>query len=104
MQGEVIRVKFTDGDEALRDRVRTVADRWTAPDMAQLTLEWVDDDADADIRIAFMEATARGRISAPSAGTFPTDQPTMNYGWLDADSPEDESGAWCCTSSATRSA
>ena len=90
VQGEVIRVKFTEGDDALRDRVREVADRWTAPGMAQLTLEWVDDDADADVRVAFMEGDGSWSYLGTQCRDIPADQPTMNYGWIDADSDEAE--------------
>jgi len=90
LQNEVIRVKFTQGDEALRDRVRTVAERWTGPDMAQLTFEWVDDDAVADVRIAFVEGDGSWSYLGIQCREIPDDQPTMNYGWIDADSPDDE--------------
>jgi serralysin len=90
VQGEVIRVKFTEGDDALRDRVRAVADRWTAPGMAQLTLEWVDDDADADVRVAFVEGDGSWSYLGTQCRDIPADQPTMNYGWIDADSDEEE--------------
>lgn len=90
LQGEVIRVKFVGGDDVLRDRVRAVAERWTAPDMAQLTLEWVDDDAEADIRIAFMEGDGSWSYLGIQCREIPEDQPTMNYGWIDANSPDDE--------------
>jgi serralysin len=90
LQGEVIRVKFTEGDEALRDRVRAVADRWTGPGMAKLTFEWVEDDADADVRIAFMEGDGSWSYLGIQCRDIPEDQPTMNYGWLDANSPDDE--------------
>jgi serralysin len=90
LQGEVIRVKFVGGDDVLRDRVRAVAERWTAEDMAQLTLEWVDDDAEADIRIAFMEGDGSWSYLGIQCRDIPEDQPTMNYGWIDANSPDDE--------------
>ena len=90
LQNEVIRVKFTQGDEALRYRVQEVAERWTGPDMAQLTFEWVDDDALADVRIAFMEGDGSWSYLGIQCREIPDDQPTMNYGWIDADSPDDE--------------
>ena len=89
-QNEVIRVKFLQGSEALRNRVRAVADRWTGPDMAQLTFEWVDDDAEADVRIAFVEGDGSWSYLGIQCREIPTAEPTMNYGWIDADSPDDE--------------
>ena len=38
-QDEVIRVKFVAGDDALRDRVRSVAEEWVAYDSLALTQE-----------------------------------------------------------------
>ena len=90
VQGEVIRVKFTGGEQALRDRVRAVADRWTGPGMAQLTFEWVEDDADADIRVAFLDGDGSWSYLGIQCRDIPADQPTMNYGWIDANSPDDE--------------
>ena len=89
-QDEVIRVKFLQGSPALRDRVRAMAERWTGPGMAQLTFEWVDDNAEADVRIAFVEGDGSWSYLGIQCREIPTSQPTMNYGWIDADSPDDE--------------
>lgn len=90
LDNEVIRVKFAEGDDVLRDRVRTVAERWTGDGMAQLTFEWVDDDAESDVRIAFMEGDGSWSYLGIQCRDIPEGQPTMNYGWIDANSPEDE--------------
>lgn len=90
VQGEVIRVKFLSGDDVLRQRVRDVANRWTAPGMAQLTLEWVEDDAEADVRIAFVEGDGSWSYLGTQCRTIPDGEATMNYGWIDATSAEDE--------------
>ena len=50
--GDVITVTFLEGDESLQQRVRDVAERWAAPGMANLTLQFVDAPP-ADVRIAF---------------------------------------------------
>jgi serralysin len=89
-KGDVISVAFLEGDDSLRKRVREVAERWTAADVAnQLTLQFVEG-TDADIRIAFQQ----GKGSWSYLGTFckqiPSDQPTMNYGWLTPSSDDDE--------------
>jgi serralysin len=85
----VVRVKFVNGDDALKQRVREVAERWTAPGMADLTLNFIEE-GNAEIRIDF----APGKGSWSYLGTvcrdIPADKPTMNYGWLTADSPDDE--------------
>jgi serralysin len=87
--GQEIRVRFLEGDEALRDRVKQVAERWTAPDMADLTFQWVDQGPE-EIRIAFQEGNGSWSYLGTECQNIPDDQPTMNYGWLNADSPDDE--------------
>src|SRR6266550_7945499 len=52
--GAVIRVKFLEGDESLRERVRAVAEQWTAPGLANVSLQFVDS-GQADVRIAFKQ-------------------------------------------------
>lgn len=86
---EEITVSFLDGDPALRERVRSVAQEWVGPGMANLVLSFLEGTNDTDIRISF-----RGRGSWSAIGTTcrnVTDRtrPTMNYGWLRPDSPEE---------------
>jgi serralysin len=88
-QGEIIRVKFLEGDASLRDRVKAVAERWTEPGMANLTFQWVDE-GDSEIRIGFMEGDGSWSFLGTQCRDIPEDEPTMNYGWLTPDSPEDE--------------
>ena len=87
--GSIIKVKFVGGSADLQKKVRAVAERWTAPGLANLRLNFVPG-GDADIRIAFMP----GKGSWSHLGTFcrriPQDQPTMNYGWLTDASTADE--------------
>src|SRR3954447_6900516 len=52
--GQEIRVRFLEGDDALKERVKAVAERWTAPGMAKLTLQWVEQGPE-EIRIAFQQ-------------------------------------------------
>ena len=79
--GSVIKVKFVGGSPELQKKVRSVAERWIAPGMANLKFSFLAS-GDADIRIAFMP----GKGSWSYIGTFcrkiPQDQPTMNFGWL----------------------
>jgi hypothetical protein len=89
-QDEVIRVKFVAGDDAVRDRVRSVAEEWVAEGMARLTFDWVDDDAESDIRIAFTPGDGSWSYLGIQCRDIADDQPTMNYGWIDADSPDAE--------------
>lgn len=87
--GDQIRVAFLEGDPGLRDRVRAVAERWTGTDMANLSLQFVDE-GDAEIRVAFQQGDGSWSYLGTQCRDIPAGQPTMNYGWLTPDSPDDE--------------
>jgi hypothetical protein len=87
--GQSITVMFLEGDQSLRDRVASVAKEWTRPGRANLTLDFVDE-GPADIRIAFKQGAGSWSYLGTDCHTIPDDKPTMNYGWLDANSPDDE--------------
>lgn len=87
--GQEIRVMFTEGDQALQERVKSVAEQWTAPGMARLKFNWVTE-GPADIRIAFEQGRGSWSYLGTQCQEIPEDQPTMNYGWLTPDSPDDE--------------
>jgi serralysin len=87
--GDTIRARFLEGDESLQQRVREVAERWTAPGMADLTIQWVDS-APSEIRIAFMQGDGSWSYLGTQCQGIPEPEPTMNYGWLTPDSPDDE--------------
>jgi hypothetical protein len=87
--GDQIRVRFVDGDPGVHQRVRAVADRWTEPGMADLAFQFVED-GDAEIRVAFQQGDGSWSYLGTQCRDIPTDQPTMNYGWLTPDSPDDE--------------
>ena len=87
--GDEIRVSFMEGDPELRDRVKAVAEQWTAPDLANLAFQFVDQ-GDAEIRIAFLEGDGSWSYLGTECRDIPADEATMNYGWLTTDSPDDE--------------
>ena len=87
--GSEIRVAFMEGDEGLRERVKAVAERWTAPGMADLTFQWVDQ-GPSEIRIRFEQGNGSWSYLGTQCRDIPDDEPTMNYGWLTPDSDEDE--------------
>jgi serralysin len=87
--GDQIRAKFVDGAPELQDRVRAVAGRWTGPDMANVSFSFVEE-GDSEIRIAFQEGNGSWSYLGTQCREIPVDQPTMNYGWLTPDSPEEE--------------
>lgn len=87
--GDVINVAFLEGDDKLKKRVREVAERWVAPGMANLRLVF-NDSPNADIRIAFRQGDGSWSTVGTTCRQVPRGQPTMNYGWIDADSSEEE--------------
>jgi serralysin len=87
--GDKIHVRFMEGDDSLKARVQEVAERWTGPDMAHLEFVW-DDADDAEIRVAFQQGDGSWSYLGTFCKQIPSDEPTMNYGWLTPDSDDDE--------------
>ncbi len=87
--GSVITVRFLDGREDLQNRVKKVAEEWTAPGMANLTLEFRNN-GPTDIRIAFQQGNGSWSYLGTMCRQIPEPQPTMNYGWLTPTSPDEE--------------
>jgi hypothetical protein len=48
------------------------------------------DDSDADVRIAFQEGDGSWSYLGTMCQQIAADEPTMNFGWLTPDSPDDE--------------
>jgi len=88
-QGDSITIRFLEGSKDLQDRVRKVAEEWTAPGMANLTLEFRNQ-GPTDIRIAFQQGNGSWSYLGTMCRQIAESRPTMNYGWLTPDSPEDE--------------
>jgi serralysin len=88
-EGDVIRVKFLEGEESLQDRVRETAERWTEPGMANVQFQWVDE-GDAEIRIAFEQGAGSWSYLGTVCRNIADPDPTMNYGWLTPDSDDAE--------------
>jgi hypothetical protein len=87
--GSVITVRFLEGSEDLKRRVREVAEGWTASGMANLTLEFRNS-GPTDIRIAFQQGNGSWSYLGTMCRQIPEPQATMNYGWLTPTSPDDE--------------
>lgn len=88
--GSALRCRFLDGSTTQRKRVEAKAQQWEQ--FANVKLQFVAS-GDAEIRISF--SADAGSWSALGTDAlieryFPKFQPTMNYGWLKDDSPDDE--------------
>jgi hypothetical protein len=81
-----IRISFMDGDLLLRERVKTRALEWTKH--ANLTFLF-GTDPDAEIRISFRQRGSWSFIGT-QCHNIPLGKPTMNYGWLTPNTPDEE--------------
>lgn len=87
--GDTIRVAFMEGDNKLQQRVRDMATRWIAPGMANLQLSFTDSAA-SHVRVAFRAGNGSWSTVGTTCKQVAADKPTMNFGWINADSAEDE--------------
>lgn len=87
--GDKITVAFLEGDAALRKRVKDVAQRWVAPGMANLQLVFTDS-PDANVRISFKQGDGSWSTVGTTCKQVPKPQATMNFGWIDANSSEED--------------
>jgi len=84
--GRTLRVRFLGGDPEIQKKVQEKAKDWE--NYANLKLEFVSE-GDAEIRIAFQQDGSWSYIGNDALG-IPQEEPTMNYGWLDENTTEEE--------------
>ena len=78
--GRRLRVTFLDGLSDVQSKVTAIAKEWEA--MTNLTLEFVNSGA-SQIRISFAEEGFSWSAVGTDALTVPSNEPTMNFGWLE---------------------
>lgn len=88
--GRTLTIRFMDGEESLQKRVAAATHEWTKH--ANIKFDF-GNHADAIIRVAFIQ----GAGSWSAVGTdalveewFPKNEPTMNYGWLEPSSSDED--------------
>ncbi len=84
--GRRLRVRFLDGKPSVQQRVEDHAKRWS--DYANITFEF-GTDPDAEIRITFEQEGSWSYIGT-TALAIDKNEPTMNFGWLEEDTPDEE--------------
>lgn len=84
--GRTLRVRFLDGHPSVQERVRDIATRWS--EHANINFHF-DGHPTADIRISFRDAGSWSYIGT-DALSIAQNQPTMNYGWLDEQTADEE--------------
>ena len=84
--GTTLSIRFLGGDAQLQQRVKAVAKEWL--EFANLTFKFLQSGA-ADIRIAFVEGNGSWSYIGTMCKGIDESQPTMNFGWLTADSSDE---------------
>lgn len=84
--GRVLRVRFLDGDPRVAERCIPLAKSWEKH--ANLKFEF-GNDPKAEIRVSFKYRGSWSYVGTDCLAV-PQDEPTINFGWLDKDTPQDE--------------
>ncbi|MEV6286245.1 hypothetical protein [Kribbella sp. NPDC051770] len=84
--GRTLRIAFLDGSAAQREGVRALATEWT--NHAKLRFAFVDDPRTAEVRIAFVPGGSWSLVGTEALTAAPS-EPTMNFGWLREDEPDE---------------
>ena len=86
--GRPITVRFLEGDPNIQAKVKEMAMDWT--NYGNIKFQFVNDKQDADIQIAFQQGAGSWSYIGIDANTIPPGEPTMNYGWFDETTPDQE--------------
>lgn len=84
--GRTLKVLFLDGESEVQTKVASYARVWSQH--ANIKFDF-GDHPDAEIRISFKLSGSWSFIGT-DALSVPSDEPTMNFGWLRHDSPEED--------------
>jgi hypothetical protein len=85
--GRSLRVRFLEGTDVMKAKVEQVAHAWEQ----YANIKFVfGADPDAEIRISFTHDPGSWSYLGTDALTIPKTDPTMNYGWLRDNTPNDE--------------
>jgi hypothetical protein len=85
--GQTLRVRFMDGDPRIQAKVEGVAHQWSLYANIQLAFS---NDPNAEIRVAFNPDGTSWSTVGKDALTVPKTKATMNYGWLNLNTADDE--------------
>jgi serralysin len=90
----IITVGFLEGDPALCKRVAEAAKLWITEAGAKVTFAFLTDPSvdpkTADVRIAFKPGNGSWSYLGTQCKTIARDKSTMNFGWLDANSSDED--------------
>jgi hypothetical protein len=89
-QGSELKCRFLGGSQAQKDKAAQMASEWM--EYANIKISFVNTN-DAQVRIAFLAGqgswSAIGQDCLDTA-SFPANEPTMNFGWLDESTDDTE--------------
>jgi hypothetical protein len=90
--GRTLRVTFLDGSPGAQEKVERYAREWTR--YANLSFDF-GRHLNGEIRISFLQPGSWSAVGTDALleEFFPNGQPTMNFGWLTLDTPEEEVSA-----------
>ena len=84
--GQTLRVRFLDGDPSIQQKIEAVAHQWSQ--YIDIKFEF-GNAPDAEIRISCQPGGSWSYIGT-DALSIAKDKPSMNYGWLKSDTPDEE--------------
>jgi serralysin len=84
--GTTLSVKFLGGNPVIQKKVQQMATDWE--NYANIKFNFISD-GDANIRVNFEPDGSWSYIGTDALG-IPQNEPTMNYGWLETDTPDEE--------------
>ena len=87
-EGKRLGVHFLDGSVVQKTRVQEHANKWSK--FANITFDFSAKKADAEIRISFVADKGSWSYIGTDCLGIAKSLPTMNFGWLKDDTPDDE--------------
>jgi serralysin len=85
--GRTLRVRFLSGDPVVHQKIEAVAHQWSQ--YTNIKFQF-GNDPDAEIRISCQMGAGSWSYMGTDALSIAKDQPTMNYGWLEPNTGDDE--------------
>lgn len=89
-KGDNITISFLDGDPEVQGKVINVAQQWVMPGLANLTFDFRENTKETNIRISFRYKGSWSVLGTSCKYITNLDEPTMNFGWLNKHSTDDE--------------
>jgi len=89
--GHVLRVRFLDGDPVVQQRVAFYMKQWS--NFANIGFTGAQDNEPAEIQVSFAQKGQSWSAVGTDALGRPQGQPTMNYGWLEPNTDENQYSA-----------